>query len=81
MRRFGLLVTTAACAAVFAMPAPSGADPTGACPDDFLLFPAATDRDMDKDRNNNGLVCRKVNDQGQPIGGPDDTIDDIIVGE
>lgn len=79
MRRFGLLITTAACAAIIAVPATSGADPTGACPDSHLLFPAATERDVEKDRNNNGLVCRKVNDQGEPIGGPDDTIDDIIV--
>lgn len=57
------------------------AQPAGAvifCPDGHLPFPVQDERDEQKDHNGNGVVCKKVNNQGQPIGGPDDTIDDII---
>ena len=79
MRHLGMLFTTAAVAAALVVPSSSVADPTGICADDHLPFPVSNQRDAEKDKNNNGIVCRKVNDQGQPIGGPDDTLDDIIL--
>ena len=79
MRHLGLLITTAAVAAALAVPTSTGADPVGVCPDGHLAFAVSSERDLQKDQNNNGVVCKKVNGQGQPIGGPDDTVDDIVL--
>ena len=57
------------------------ASPAGAvivCPDGHAPFPVVNEQDNAKDHNENGFVCKKVNPQGQPIGGPDDTLDDIL---
>lgn len=57
------------------------APPAGAvivCPDGHLPVPVQNEQDVQKDRNGNGVVCRKVNSQGQFVGGPDDTTDDIV---
>ena len=48
------------------------------CPDGHAPFPVMDEHDAQKDHNENGFVCKKVNPQGQPIGGPDDTMDDIV---
>lgn len=79
MRRFGLLIITVASAMVIAVPTSSAMDPAGICPDGFLPTPVANQRDVQKDNNNNGIVCRKVNENGQFTGGPDDTVDDLGV--
>ncbi len=34
----------------------------------------------EKDRNSNGIVCRKVEDRDKTVGGPDDRLtDDILI--
>ena len=57
------------------------APPAGAvivCPDGHVPFPVVSQVDEQKDHYGNDIVCKKVNEQGQPVGGPDDTVDDII---
>ena len=58
----------------FARPAAAQAT----CPDQFLPFPAIERQDERKDKNDNGIVCKKVQD-GKLVGGPDDTQDDILI--
>jgi hypothetical protein len=53
------------------------ADPTSTCPDGHMLLPTQIGNGNDK--NNNGLVCGKIGDDGKVHGGPDDGTDDIIV--
>ena len=75
IRRTMLVITTAAMAGLV-MAAPAHA--VFVCPDGHLPFLVTDPNDERKDHNGNGVVCKKVNNQGQPIGGPDDTIDDIV---
>jgi hypothetical protein len=68
-------------AAVLSLAPPTGAEPTSTCPDGFAPFPAAfVEQGERKDKNDNGVVCGKVED-GRIVGGPDDdaVIDDILV--
>ncbi|HEX7166402.1 MAG TPA: hypothetical protein VF230_05405 [Acidimicrobiales bacterium] len=74
-RRVSVFVATVGLAGLL------GAAPAGAvivCPDGHLPFMVMNEADQQKDHNDNGFVCKKVNSQGQPVGGPDDTVDDII---
>lgn len=58
------------------------ASPTHAelnCPDGFWPVLVATEKDRQQDRNNNGVVCRKIDTSGALIsGGPDDVRDDAF---
>jgi hypothetical protein len=51
------------------------------CPDGHTLVPATTEADRNKDEagNNNQMVCRKVDADGNVItgGGPEDVQDDF----
>ena len=48
------------------------------CPDGHVPVPVQNEQDVQKDHNENNFVCKKVNSQGQLVGGPDDTVDDIV---
>jgi hypothetical protein len=56
--------------------APVQADPTGTCPDQFVLLYSPGSK---KDKNGNGFICQKFNNQGELAGGPDDKMDDVIL--
>lgn len=68
-------------ATVLFLAPPAGADPTSTCPDGFAPIPVILDPDgAKKDRNGNGIVCRKIEDRGKTVGGPDDRLtDDILI--
>jgi hypothetical protein len=58
---------------------PVAADPTSTCPDGMVLAPASlVQQGAQKDHNQNGFVCAKL-ENGQLVGGPDDVSDDIIL--
>lgn len=82
MRKSAAFVVSGITAAtILFLAPPAGADPTSTCPDGFVLVPVILDPDGAKnDRNGNGLVCRKVEDRGKVVGGPDDRFtDDILI--
>jgi hypothetical protein len=54
---------------------PASADPAGICPDGHVLLP--TYQGDPKDKNENGMICQKVNMNGELTGGPDDRVDDF----
>jgi hypothetical protein len=75
MKRFLKVVLVA----LLALPAMAGtASADFGCPDHHLPFPALTEDDMRKDNNDNGRVCKKVNEEGEIVGGPDDVFDDTV---
>jgi hypothetical protein len=76
MNRRSLIVAAPALTAWLVLAQPASA--TVVCPDGHLPFPVMDAQDAQKDHNNNGFVCKKVNNQGDPVGGPDDTMDDIV---
>jgi hypothetical protein len=79
LRRYAAVVLAVASISVtFLVPANHVyADPTSTCPDGHILLLAEIG--SGKDKNNNGLVCGKIGDDGKVHGGPDDRTDDIIV--
>ena len=48
------------------------------CPDKMWPSPAVTAADRQKDKNNNGVVCKHYDTATPTSNGPDDTQDDII---
>ena len=84
MRKIIVAVTAAAVIAVggLALPGGAAADPSGVCPNGhqpYFVFFDQTGKAAQKDRNNNGVVCRKY-DPNNPFtnvqGGPDDKLDE-----
>ena len=77
MNKLLALTTAVAACVALALPASGGADATGTCPDQHMPVPAADQ--PSKDRNGNGVICRKVHiDENGVVltGGPDDKLDD-----
>ena len=68
-------LAVAAFALAFAHPAAA----LGTCPDQFFPVLATEPEDIRKDNNNNGFVCKKLEDGGKLVGGPDDTQDDLTI--
>jgi hypothetical protein len=74
----GLIVATLF---AVAMPASVAAEPTSICPDGMMVVPATSVvSGSAKDKNGNGLVCAKADDN-RVSGGPDDRLvsDDIVL--
>ena len=82
MRKCVACVVSGMAAVTLLSPASSaGSEPTSTCPDGFVPVPVILVPDGGKkDRNSNLIVCRKVEDDGKLVGGPDDRLtDDILV--
>lgn len=83
-KTMGTLLAVVALSVGLAIPGAATGDETGVCPDDHALYPTlANDKAADKDRNNNGVVCRKYDPTDpaslfRPHGGPDDKSDDYL---
>jgi hypothetical protein len=76
--RTGVVVIVTVAASVSLFVSPVTAEPAP-CPDSLAPLPASLVTEGDKkDKNNNGLVCAKLGDDGKFHGGPDDVTDDII---
>jgi hypothetical protein len=75
MNRLVALLAVCVLALPMTVPPIAAADPSATCPDGFMAVFAPGDR---HDKNGNGIVCRKIQD-GRVSGGPDDSIDDVIV--
>ena len=69
-------------AGIAALPLMLSAAPVSAvgnCPDGHMGYLVVDERSEKQDHNNNGVVCRRIDGQGNVIsGGPDDYTDDIF---
>ena len=79
-KRLALFISGITAATLLCLAPTAGAEPTITCPDGFVPVPASlVEQGEKKDRNGNGFVCSKVEDDAKFVGGPDDRLTDDIL--